>query len=443
MLLTGSAKALEAAELAALLDRIGGFEPSPRLAVGVSGGADSLSLCLLASDWAKARGGAVLALTVDHGLRAGSSEEAARVGNWLAARGIEHEILAWTGSKPSAGIQNAARQARRALLAQRCRERGILHLLLAHHRDDQAETVLLRLSRGSGPDGLAGMAAVRELGPCRLLRPLLGVPRARLEAFLRAAGQPWIEDPSNRAERFARARLRHSAAVLAREGLDAARLADTARRCGRARAALEASVAGLLAEAAEIHPEGWLSLDEGFARDIPEEVALRALARCLAVVGGAALPVRLDALERLLASVSAGTPRTLGGCSARVWRGRLAVVREAAAAARRIPVLPGGTSWWDRRFLVTAAPDARGGLAVARLGHGGWLALPRERREYAKAIMPQAAAEALPALWEEEGLRFVPGLGHAADGIEAVAGGGIRMAFVPAMPLCGAPFAVV
>lgn len=432
-----------AAEFAALMDRIGGFEPAPRLAVGVSGGSDSLALCLLASDWARARGGEVLALTVDHGLRADSAEEAARVGRWLAGRGIAHEVLAWTGAKPRAGIQNAAREARRALLAERCRAGGILHLLLAHHRDDQAETVLLRFSRGSGPDGLAGMAGVRELGACRLLRPLLGVPHARLEAFLRAAGQPWVEDPSNRAERFARGRLRHSVAVLAREGLEAARLADTARRCGRIRAVLDADVAGLLAGAAEIHPEGWLSLEPGFARGVPEEVALRALARCLATVGGAVLPVRLQALERLLASIPAGTPRTLGGCTVRPWRGRLAVVREAAAAAERIPVVPGGTYWWDRRFLVAAGARAGGGLTIARLGRGGWLALPRERREYAKGIMPQAAAEAMPAFWTEDGPLLLLGTGTVADGMAEVPEGEVRMAFVPAAPLCGAPFAVV
>lgn len=447
MLLTAEGKAsgkpLDPAEFAALLDRIGDFEPAPRLAVGVSGGADSLSLCLLAHEWASARGGSVLALTVEHGLRPGSAEEAGRVGEWLAARGIAHEILAWIGEKPSAGIQNAARDARRSLLAERCRRGGILHLLLAHHRDDQAETVLLRLSRGSGPDGLAGMAVVRELGPCRLLRPLLGIPRARLEAFLRAAGQPWIEDPSNRADRFARARLRHSVAVLSREGMDAARLADTARRCGRARAALDAAVADLLAASAAVHPEGWVALHPDFAAAVPEEVALRALARCLAVVGGAVLPVRLDALERLLASAGAGTPRTLGGCSVRLWRGRLAVFREAGAATERTALPPGGTSWWDRRFLVAAGPAAPPGLAVARLGRGGWLALPRERRKYAKEIMPQAAAEALPALWTKDGLHALPGLGHEGDGGTAVPGGETGMTFVPATPLCGAPFAVV
>ena len=158
-----------AAEFAALLDPLGPFEPAPLLAVGVSGGADSLALVLLADRWARARRGSVLALTVDHALRDGSAAEAAQVGHWLAARGIAHEVLRWDGPKPATAIQETARAARYRLLGQRCAGTGILHLLLAHHRDDQAETVLLRRAQGSGRDGLAGMAAIRETDQlCRL-----------------------------------------------------------------------------------------------------------------------------------------------------------------------------------------------------------------------------------------------------------------------------------
>src|SRR5438067_8728243 len=136
----------------------------------------------------------------------------------MAARGIEHHVLAWSGPKPATGVQEAARAARYRLLAEWCRAQGCLHLLTAHHREDQAETHLIRRRAGSGIDGLAGMAAVRELPGCRLVRPLLSVPRARLAALLAAEGQPFLQDPSTLNPAFERARLRLQPAVIPGRG---------------------------------------------------------------------------------------------------------------------------------------------------------------------------------------------------------------------------------
>src|SRR5438445_7778340 len=137
----------------------GPFEASPVVAVAVSGGRDSLALALLAQDWTRARGGSVIGLVVDHGLRAEAAAEAAATLCVLSQQGIDGAILHWSGVKPSSGLQEAARVARYRLLRDECRRRGILHLLLGHHADDQAETVAMRAARRSGPDGLAGMAA--------------------------------------------------------------------------------------------------------------------------------------------------------------------------------------------------------------------------------------------------------------------------------------------
>src|SRR5262249_35622350 len=153
----------------------GPFEAAPFLAIGVSGGSDSLALLVLASRWARARGGAAVGLTVDHGLRPEGRAEAERVGAFCASRGIRHVVLEPAAPIDRRHLQEAARAARYAALAGWCRAAGCLHLLVGHQRDDQAETLLIRLGRGSGADGLAGMSALRELGPCRLLRPLLGV----------------------------------------------------------------------------------------------------------------------------------------------------------------------------------------------------------------------------------------------------------------------------
>ena len=195
-------------ELDAALAASGGFEPRPFLAVGVSGGPDSMALIILADRWARQRSGTAWALIVDHRLRPESAVEAARVASWLEARGIRHATLVWTGEKPKTGIQEAARGARYRLLAGWCAEQACLHLLTAHHRDDQAETYMIRHRAKSGVDGLAGMASVRELPQLRLVRPLLGVPKARLVAFLEAERQQYLQDPSNRNPAFERSRLR-------------------------------------------------------------------------------------------------------------------------------------------------------------------------------------------------------------------------------------------
>lgn len=417
--------------------RLGGFEAAPRLALGVSGGADSLALALLAQGWAAGQGGAVLALTVDHGLRPDSAAEAARAAAWMAARGIPHAILRWEGAKPATGIQTAARAARHRLLAERCQTEGILHLALAHHADDQAETVLLRLARGSGVDGLAGMAPVRWEPHVRILRPLLDVPHAALVATCLALGQEWIEDPSNRSPAYARGRLRAVSDALGAEGLSAERLCDTARRAARARRALEELTADLLGRAADVHPDGWIRLDPAALAAAPEELGLRALSRVLACVGGAPYTPRAERLERLHEEIRAGLTagRTLGGCRVLPRRGGLLVAREPDGAVERLHLGPGAEVWWDRRFRVRLGAEAQRPLTVARLGGAGWRTALSRHPELADFPLPEPARAALPALWDGADLLAVPSLGLTAEGAQAV--------FAPAHPLAGPAFPVV
>ncbi|MBY6261445.1 tRNA lysidine(34) synthetase TilS [Azospirillum sp. 412522] len=389
---------------------LGGFESAPVVAVGVSGGGDSMALLLLLRHWVAERGGSLLALTVDHGLRPESAEEAAAVGRVVGQLGIPHRILRWEGKKPSAGVQAAARAARHRVLAEACAEAGILHLALAHHRDDQAETVLLRLARGSGIDGLAGMAPVRADGAVRIIRPLLGFSHDRLLATCRAGNADWIEDPSNRNPRFARARLRAVRDLLGEEGLDGARLGEVARRAGRARAALEQATAGLLADVAALHPEGWITLASEPLLAARAEIALRALACALAVVGEPS-PVRDEALERLLGRLAGGQGGTLGGCVVRIRRGAVMVAREPAAVTGRPSVPPGGRVLWDGRFDLQVSSQWRHPVTVAALGAAGWREWAGRQARERLPDLPVPVRESLPSLWSGTDLLGVPMIG--------------------------------
>jgi tRNA(Ile)-lysidine synthase len=441
---------LTEAQFAALMRPLGPFEAQPRVAVAVSGGSDSLALTLLLHDWVRRQRGALTALTVDHGLRAEAAAEARQVARWLRARGIRHRVLAWrpAGEARRGGLQAVARAARYRLLGAWCRANGVLHLALAHHREDQAETLLLRLARGSGLDGLAAMAAISEREGVRLIRPLLSVPRARLAAFLHRAGQHWIEDPSNRDPVHARVRVRALMPGLAGEGFTAARLAATASHLGRARAALDDAVADLLARAATPSAAGYLYLDPAPLRAASAEISLRALAHALRAVGGAAYTPRLERLERLHESIRAGGPAagtTLGGCRILNHRGLLLICREPALAEEELPLRPGHSLLWDARFLVTLLIDApRAGkppprqAVVRRLGAEGWATVAAATPALRRHPIPPAARVALPALWDSRGIASVPHLEWRRPGSHL----SLAAAYAPGAALAGTRFTV-
>ena len=310
--------------------------------LAVSGGPDSTALLFLAARWRKARrrGPKLLAVTVDHGLRKEAAAEARQVARLARTLGVAHRILRWTGSKPKSGLQEKARMTRYRLLSEAAAKAGAAHILTAHTLEDQAETVLMRLLRGSGPTGLCGMARQTRLGELTLTRPLLGIPKARLLATLLKAKIPCIDDPSNRDPRFARVRMRGLMRALVEEGLDATRLAVLARRLRRVEAALEAAVE----EAAKLAQGNWAtgSRIEMAARHfaaLPVEVALRLLGRAVTIAGNEG-PVELSKLEALHAAMMAKKPkdgrfrRTLAGAMVTLTSEGVTVER---APPRRMP----------------------------------------------------------------------------------------------------------
>ncbi|WP_051212902.1 tRNA lysidine(34) synthetase TilS [Rubritepida flocculans] len=387
------ASPLSEAEFAALMAP---FAPLvPPLVVGCSGGADSLALAWLAHRWS---GGRTIAVICDHGLRPESAAEAEQVAERLRGAGLR-VALRRLRLAPGPALQARARLARRAALLAACREFGAPHLLLGHHAGDQAETVVMRALAGSGPRGLAGMAPLAVAPEALVLRPLLGIPRARLEASCRAAGLLWVEDPSNADPRFARARLRAAGGA---EGAEAAAPAFAARRA-REEAALAARAAACL----RLLPEGCARLDlAALGRDA---TAAALLGRVLRVVAGRA---HAPAEARAAALLARGQG-TLGGARllASGW-----VVREAPSPP--CPATPGAL--WDGRFRLLAAAE---GLLIGPLGAAEAARLRARHRH-----LPAAALAALPALRHARDgmLAAVPHLAY--PGTEAAARFPLRFA---------------
>ncbi len=409
---------LAIAEFDAALGALAGFEAPPFLAVAVSGGPDSLALAILADRWARRRGGEICAVSVDHQLRPQSADEMRLLSGWLRAREIRHEVLVWSGAKPATGIQEAARRARYRLLDEWCREQGCLHLLTAHHREDQAETHLIRRRADSGPVGLAAMSTVRELADCRLLRPLLGIAKARLTAFLDAEGQPFVDDPSNRDPAFERARLRAGGKAASDLADPGAVLAAT-RRFGRRRIVFQRDRDAVLARAVSLHRAGFAVLDPAPLLYAPREVGLAALAALVAAIGGGAYPAgreRLARLYRMLDHRAAGAaPRghTLGGCRFVRWRHRVLVWREPAAAEGPVQLRPGETREWDRRFTLHLPAGAAAPVTIGCLGRAGIAELDLLMPQLRRAGLPRLLHPIVPAVWNAAGLAAVPDLGYA------------------------------
>ncbi len=422
----------------------GGNAPIQAIAVGCSGGPDSMALTLLLKNWAEARSFEVTALIVDHGLRQEASDEAARVAFWLKERGVQAVVLAHKGTRPRSNIQANARRMRYDLMRDWCLAHGVPVLAVAHHLEDQAETFLLRLARGSGVDGLAAMGPVSDLpgDPYRsvsLIRPLLDIARQQVRGVLEKAQWPSVVDPSNRDIRHARVRMRNLASALAMEGLDPQRLARTARNMRRARKSLENATDAFLAAHAFVDPHGYAGVEKAAFVAADEELSLRIMTRLLCLVSGGDYPLRLERLENLTASLRAGPPlgpRNLGGCRVETRGEAVLVFREASTIGPAVTAQP--SLYWDRRFQLILTGDLTG-LTVDRLGaEGVRQARATDMTGTRFEQLPGPARAALPALWRGDRLVAValpeePEPGRIGAGFDTVSFAGMA-AWGPASP---------
>ncbi|WP_449044234.1 tRNA lysidine(34) synthetase TilS [Paracoccus versutus] len=384
-----------AARVHAALDHLAGTRPA--LGIALSGGGDSTALLHLAHGWGRAR---LLAATVDHGLRPGSAAEAQEAGRAAAALGIPHETLRWT-RRDGGNLMAAAREARLGLLADWAGRHGLSAVLLGHTLDDQAETVLMRLNRGAGVDGLSAMAPAREAFGVTWLRPLLDVGRAELRQWLAARGLGWADDPSNENEGFERVRVRKTIAAL---DLPMRQLAQSAANLAMARDAL-CAFAAQVAQGARSRA-GSLALPLDPFRAAPLEIRRRLLVAGLRFVSGAAYPPRREAVLHALAALETGARLTLEGVIAEPRDGFLRLVREPAAAARS-PAAEGADAVWDRRWRVDGL---RAGQQVRALGHD-----PLPGLDWRGAGLTRDEAASSPGIWAGGRLIAAPVLRPVPD----------------------------
>ncbi|PPB80612.1 tRNA(Ile)-lysidine synthase [Albidovulum inexpectatum] len=386
-----------------------------RLGIAVSGGGDSLALLLAAVDWARERGAELRAVTVDHALRPESRHEAEQVARICAGLDVAHDLLTWNHGAIRGNLQQAAREARYALIAGWARANGVQAVALGHTATDQAETLLMGLSRAAGIDGLSGMRPAWEEAGVLWLRPFLTVTRQDLRAFLRQRGQDWVDDPSNEDARFARVRARQILNALQPLGISEASLARVAENLARAR---EVVVRTTARAAADILTEraGALFFHRRALIELPSEVTRRILSSALMWLSGASYPPRAAEIERLTVAIADGGAATLAGCRVAPMApndiGDMLVARELRVLSGQVQALePGWEGAWDRRWRLKAPDGADvSGLRVRAVGPEGLRQCP----EWRDTGLPRAALIVTPAVWRKEHLVAAPVAGRPA-----------------------------
>ena len=382
------------------LDRALSGIPNSTLGVAVSGGGDSVALLHMLA----ARGDGLWAITIDHGLRKESADEAAQVAVLCRALSVQHTILKWEGWDKSGNLQDEARKARLRLIANWAAREGISHVALGHTMDDQAETVLLRLARGSGVDGLSGMAAQRMDNGLTWVRPLLHVRRKVLRAYLVAENVTWADDPSNDDLIYDRVKARQALKHLDDLGLSVEGLVETAERMKDARTALESATLALAEECVEVTDAGEVRIDQAIFNAASDEIRFRLFSATLKWISGATYRPRFDSLRRVLARIDKENGQTLQRCVIRLLNRNIVVRREVARVESPAPL----DAMWDHRWVVTqTGPDKAD--KIAALGKDG-LRYCEDWRESGHA---REVLLASPAIWSNGQLVAAPKAGKA------------------------------
>ena len=325
------------------------------VAVGVSGGVDSLALCLLAHTWGEQNGVKLTALTVDHGLRKESAREAAQVKSWLTRRGIAHVTLVLDQPFPRYGIQAFARKWRFQLLGDWCRTNLVDVVMLAHTIEDQMETICMRILADSGPEGLSGMRRNTVVRGLRIVRPLLKISKGRLVATCKAFNQDWVVDPSNEDTKYCRVKIRQLMPYIEKAGLESNKMVRLASSMEKLRNAFNNFSVSFIKKNGGILKTGiaWINLSS--FEELPNKFKELLLLRLLVIIGGASWPSSKKKINRLIDSLKQEkvTRITLGGCVIeKTILGKIWIYREIKRRCLSVVIMPGEKRRWDNRFEV-------------------------------------------------------------------------------------------
>ncbi len=370
--------------------------PDGPLIVAVSGGSDSMALLHLLAEHGRK---ALIVASVDHRLRRGSAGDVEFVAKAAADLSLPFHRLEWETHPTQGNLQANARAARLDLLAGLARSKRAVGVALGHTLDDQAETFLMRLARGSGVDGLSAMSAIQNHHGITFYRPLLGARREDLRAYLRKDGHGWREDPSNDDDRFDRVRMRKAFPELEAIGLTAERLAGTAIRMADARSALDTLALSFVDAAVETTPVGDISLDLCSFQALASETRHRVIAAGIRWITGTPYRPRADSLDRVLESFAQADTamRTLAGCIFWTEADRLIVAREPGAVVNTL----GAGRQWDGRWLIGAMPQ---GCTLRALGQDGLLVVGNWR----DSGWSRTRLLSLPSFWRDGALVAQP-----------------------------------
>jgi tRNA(Ile)-lysidine synthase len=372
-----------------------GLDEVPAIALAVSGGADSMYLAYMCKNLLEESHLKIICLIVDHKLRVESTEEANFVKQQLESHGLKAEVLTWSTDKPKSNIHSIAREARYSLLIDYCKKHDISHLLTAHTYNDQAETILMRILRGTGVDGLCGIPFESIIQGIKLIRPLLCVKRSEIEGTLKSAGWIWVDDPSNKNTKYERVKIRNYLAQLPESSLAIQRLNLLGKNSRRVRSCLNS----MLSEAyTKLCVEGrfkdiTLKLD-GFI-NLDEEIALRLLSQALKKTSGKHYPPRLESLEKLYDEIKHKEhfKKTLWGCEIHLKHGDIHIFRELREVEEKKRLVPNQDNYWDNRYKVNTTEE---GLYIGALGVVG---LKMLKQYIKKNIGPAKLLYTTPAIF--------------------------------------------
>ncbi|MEP3948344.1 tRNA lysidine(34) synthetase TilS [Ascidiaceihabitans sp.] len=365
-------------------------KPPSKLGVAVSGGGDSMALLSLAAIFAEEHGIELHVISIDHGLRADAYQELKLVTQMCADIGCQHHLEYWSGWDGGGNLQDRARVARYELMGDWAAGNGISVVLLGHTANDQAETLMMRLARGAGVDGLSAMSARRMQNGVTWVRPLLGITRRDLRSYLQSEGLAWAEDPSNEDRDYERIRMRDALRILEPLGFSTENLTAVADQMSQARAALNWQTFLAAREVVEVS-HGAVCFNMKVYRTLPVEISRRLLVHALGWLSNAEYPPRRNAVEVARHSIRDGVGHTLHGCQIQREGNTLWIYREFNAIKDLTSDI--GDAWDDRWYVEGEEEDPV--YRVRALGADG-LAQIKDWRELG---VPRAALMVTPGVF--------------------------------------------